>query len=199
MEILEEDWGDFKFDSTCKIEKGVLLVSNPFSSDENFRRSVVFLVDHDDHHSIGFILNKPINVCLSDLSVEFVHFPASIHFGGPVQLDSLHFIHRIPPFILQDSVEIIDGIYWGGDIEQLKELVLNDKVNLDDIRFLIGYSGWATKQLETEFEQNSWIVLESSEDKIFLSNAEMLWRDCLKGVSQRHDFIANLPENPRYN
>lgn len=197
MEILKEDWGNFKFDSMASIKRGSLLVSNPFSIDDIFRRAVVLITEHNEEHTIGYILNKPIEVELIEPTSEAM--PSIIYYGGPVQLEYLSIIHRIPPEIYSDSTEIIEGVYWGGDLDIFQELIMDGIVGLEDIRFMIGYSGWSPGQVMREFENNSWIVLDSTEKLIFDYNSADLWKSSLQGISTRHNFISNLPEDPNFN
>ena len=198
--MLEEDWALFKADSTQKLEAGSVLLSNPFMDDPNFRRSVVLLVEHSkEHGSMGFILNKPLEIHLSEITLEFTMLPALLHYGGPVQLDTLHFIHRLGDQFIGESLKIREGIFWGGDIELLQEKSRSRSIDVSDIRFFVGYSGWSTEQLESEFENNSWIVTGITSEQIFDYDPQTMWQDVLKRISDRHAFIANLPENPRFN
>jgi putative transcriptional regulator len=62
-------------------------------------------------------------------------------YNGPVEQDNLYFIHNIPELI-PNSIEISNGIYWGGDFESTKALINNGKINKNNIRFFLGYTGW---------------------------------------------------------
>ena len=37
---------------------GILLIADPFLKDPNFKRSVIFLCEHQSEGSFGFLLNK---------------------------------------------------------------------------------------------------------------------------------------------
>ncbi len=37
---------------------GTMLIANPFLKDPNFLRSVIFLCEHNDEGTLGFVLNK---------------------------------------------------------------------------------------------------------------------------------------------
>jgi putative transcriptional regulator len=100
---------------------------------------VILLADHDEEGSVGFIINKPLKYTINDLLPEI---NASLKFimVGPEQ-DNLYFIHNIPELI-PNSIEISNGIYWGGDFESTKALINNGKINKNNIRFFLGYTGW---------------------------------------------------------
>ena len=141
-----------------KPKKGKLLIAEPsLTGDVSFNRSVVLLAEHNDEGSVGFILNKPLNYSMNDL-VDEIEVPFPVFNGGPVEQDNLYFIHKVPDLI-PNSVEISDGIYWGGDFEITVMLVNSGKISQKDIRFFLGYSGWASLQLDQELDSKSWIVV----------------------------------------
>ena len=122
-----------------KPKKGKLLIAEPsLTGDVSFNRSVVLLAEHNDEGSVGFILNKPLNYSMNDL-VDEIEVPFPVFNGGPVEQDNLYFIHKVPDLI-PNSVEISDGIYWGGDFEITVMLVNSGKISQKDIRFFLGYS-----------------------------------------------------------
>ena len=144
-----------------KIKAGALLIAEPsIMGDMSFQRSVVMIANHDENGSIGFILNKPLSYTLSDI-IPSINSEFRIFNGGPVEQDNLYFIHKVPELI-QGSVEISDGIYWGGDFEKTIELINNGVIAQGDIRFFLGYSGWASLQLKEELSSKSWVVVPNS-------------------------------------
>src|SRR5690606_16325723 len=76
-------------------EKGDLMISEPFLPDPNFERTVILVCEHNDQGSFGFVLNKPSLLKLQDVMEDIDGFDALIYIGGPVQQDTLHFLHRI--------------------------------------------------------------------------------------------------------
>jgi putative transcriptional regulator len=120
-----------------KPKKGDLLIAEPsIIGDVSFNRSIVLLADHNEEGSIGFILNKPLEYSINDLVPE-VEANFKVYNGGPVEQDNLYFIHKIPQLI-PNSIEISLGIYWGGDFNKVAELIANNKINENDIRFFLG-------------------------------------------------------------
>lgn len=180
-------------------EKGDLLISEPFLPDPNFDRTVVLICEHNDQGSFGFILNKPSLLKLSDVLDEVEPFQTTIHVGGPVQQDTLHFIHRIGD-IIEGAEPIGEKIYWGGNFEQLKIMVSNKEVNKEDVIFFLGYSGWGEGQLMDEIQEKSWIVHKApTSQQVFDKNPENLWRDILKEKGGKFKMFSNYPTDPRLN
>ena len=123
------------------VNKGKLLISQPLINDEFFYNSVIFISEYSDEGIVGFIVNKPLNLKISDLIENFPKFETTIFYGGPVEADNLYFIHRVPKKIT-GSVNISKDLYWGGSFEQVKQLIREENLNSDEIRFFLGYSVW---------------------------------------------------------
>ena len=101
-----------------KIHKGQLLISEPNILDPNFKRSVILLTDHNEIESVGFILNQPTKVRINDLIDEFPYFDSPVYIGGPVQKETLHFIHSMGDLI-DGSIHVVDNLYWSGNFQTL--------------------------------------------------------------------------------
>ena len=180
-------------------KKGHLLIAEPSTlGDVSFNRSVVLLAEHNDEGSIGLILNKPLNYTINDLLPE-IEASFKIYNGGPVEQDNLYFIHNIPE-IIPNSVEISNGIYWGGDFETTKHLINTGEINKNNIRFFLGYSGWSVNQLEMEMQENAWIVSENSLKKKLLSkSSNQFWKEKIIEQGGEYVLFSNAPENPMLN
>lgn len=178
--------------------KGKILISEPFLNDPNFKRTIILLTEHGDEGSIGFVLNKPTDYCIHEVIEEFPEFDSVVYYGGPVQLNTLQFIYR-GDNVIDGSIEIIPGLYWGGSFDILKTLITAGAVSPGDFRFFLGYSGWTGGQIEDELELNSWIVASTTIDNIFSDEPDKLWRETLKGMGKKFAILASFPENPSVN
>jgi putative transcriptional regulator len=180
-------------------KKGNLLIAEPsILGDVSFNRSVILLADHNKEGSIGFILNKPLNYTISDLLPE-IEIPLRVYNGGPVEQDNLYFIHKIPDLI-PDSIEISNGIFWGGDFKSVIELINAGKLNEKDIRFFLGYSGWDADQLMNELISNSWIVSENIYSNSIIEKIDTtFWKEKMLELGGDYSIWSNAPENPSFN
>jgi putative transcriptional regulator len=183
---------------TTKPSKGRLLIAEPsILSDSSFNRSVILLSEHNDEGAVGFIINKPSKYTIRDLIPE-IESDLIIYTGGPVSNENLYFVHRVPDLI-PESIEITNGIFWGGDFEKVQELLQNNDLNKNDIRFFLGYSGWSKDQLQDELDTTSWIVIENKFQNIFNLEDKSLWKDQLMKFGGEYQIWANSPENPSLN
>jgi len=194
-----QDWGDFKAYSTCEMGSGSLLVATPFQNDPYFRRSVILLVEHGIEGSLGFLLNKRIDMKLYQIIKDLDETSMNLFLGGPVQMDTLHFVHRLGAEFAGECTEISPGIYWGGDFELVKQNIQAGLISTQDINFYMGYAGWNHEQLENEFEDNSWISIPASLDDLFTDQPDLLWNQVLHTHEPRLKMLSHFPVNPRYN
>lgn len=147
---------------------------------------------------MGFILNKPSNSAVSELLEGINSFDLPVFIGGPVEQDTLHFIHRYES--LEGATEIGDGIYWGGDFERLLFLLESKQLLPEDIKLFLGYSGWAAGQLDEELAIDSWIISDRVDDELlFETDSSKMWRKALQLMGGRFSVYSNYPIDPRLN
>lgn len=178
--------------------KGKLLISEPFLPDPNFTRTVVLLCEHNQEGTFGFVLNKPSLLRLEDVLEDVGNYNGLLYVGGPVQQDTLHFVHSRED--IDGGVEIAQGIFWGGNFEKVLIMLRNNQADARDFRFFLGYSGWGEGQLVDEINQNSWIVSDvASPRQIFEKGIDSLWKEVLREMGGKYKMISNYPIDPRLN
>jgi len=178
--------------------KGKILISEPFLNDPNFKRTIILLTEHGDDGSIGFVMNKPTDYKIHEVIEEFPEFNSIVYYGGPVQFNTLQFLYK-GENVIEGSIEIMPGLYWGGSFDILKTLITSGAVEPSDFRFFLGYSGWIEGQIEDELKLNSWIVSDTTIENIFSDEPDKLWRETLKGMGRKFAILASFPENPSVN
>ncbi|HSI90692.1 MAG TPA: YqgE/AlgH family protein [Adhaeribacter sp.] len=180
------------------IKSGSIIISEPYLGDPNFERTVILICRHDEEGSFGLVLNRRSNLKLSDVLDYFDHgFEMELGIGGPLQHNTLHYIHNRPDF--PASIKLFDDLYWGGDYEHIKTELEQGRINPDEIRFFLGYSGWVPGQLEEEISKNVWIVNNNAGKKLFTLNADTLWRQILKDMGGKYKILSNYPIDPSLN
>ncbi len=177
---------------------GVLLIADPFLKDPNFLRTVVFLCEHKEEGSFGFVLNRQYENTLDELIPELEGHKLPVFYGGPVQIDSIHFLHQYPDEI-PGGQEVMKGVYWGGDFDAIVNLIKNSTINTDKIRFFIGYSGWSEGQLPDEMNEKTWLAVKATRKLIFHKSCAEIWKDSLKHLGGDYEMMANFPIDPQLN
>lgn len=184
--------------SNATLQKGSLLLSEPFLIDYNFKRSVILVIEHDKNGSLGFVLNKPLNLNINEVLLDFPDINCEVYKGGPVQSNHLFFLHKMGD-VLDNSLHIIDDLYWSGDFDQIKFMANNNLIKPEDIKFFLGYSGWEPQQLENEISADSWIITNYDKKLIWETNPDKLWKEALKKMGPKQAQLANFPEDPNLN
>ena len=177
---------------------GTLLIADPFLKDPNFMRTVVFLCEHQTEGSFGFVLNKEFEQTLDKLLTDMEGYPIPVYFGGPVQLNTIHFLHQYPELI-PDSLKTAEGIYWGGNFETVVALIKNKSINLKKIKFFIGYSGWGDGQLVDELKEKSWLTAEATQKLVFNTPPDEVWKKSIQHLGGAYKVLVNYPIDPQLN
>ncbi|MBA2250822.1 MAG: YqgE/AlgH family protein [Chitinophagaceae bacterium] len=177
---------------------GTLLIANPFLKDPNFLRSVIFLCEHKEEGTLGFVLNKVFSKRLDQLIPGLEEFNIPVYYGGPVQTDTLHFLHQYPDLI-PGGEKVFENVYWGGNFEILLPYIKNNDIDLDKVRFFIGYSGWAAGQLDDEMKEQSWLTVSAIRKLIFHKNPSEIWKDSLRHLGGDYKMMINYPLDPQLN
>lgn len=187
---------------TTNPEIGKILIAEPFLQDPGFKRTVIVITAYESTGILGFVLNNPSGIKASDLIPDFAdwtEFDPELYYGGPVQMETLHFLHRLGEQI-PDSVKINDNLWWSGDMRVLSELISKGIANNDNVKFLIGYSGWDAKQLQEEIKENSWIIAEPKIDLISpVLDRNSYWKTAVKSLGEKYKLYAEFPEDPSWN
>jgi putative transcriptional regulator len=182
-----------------QINVGDMLLAEPFMLDGNFRRSAIVITEHDDTKgTVGFVINKPIDMQINDLIADFPDFDSQVFFGGPVATDTIHYLHSAGD-ILDDSSQVVPGVFWGGNFEKLKFLIRSELIKPESIRFFVGYSGWSEFQLKAEMESGSWIKTDMFANYLWKSKPKKLWGDVLGHKGDTYGVIGQMPDQIRYN
>lgn len=192
MELFGKDLNDDNH-----VEAGEFLLAEPMLFDPNFQRTVILLCEHDDTKgSFGLVLNRPADVVLEDDS-KHPYLKGNLYVGGPVQPNTLHYLHTFEH--LEGAIPVKDGIFWGGDYEQIVLLHQQGVLNTSNCRFFIGYSGWSSHQLQEEIEQNSWIISKADISVMFKQKPDNLWKEILKDMGGKYRMFINYPVDPSLN
>ncbi len=185
--------------NNIKPTEGKILISEPLMNDFYFGRSIVLLVEHNDEGSFGVIINKPIKIGVEEVIMGFPSFKTKLYLGGPVNTEQIFFLHTVGDAI-EGSIKVTkDGVYWGGDMDIVKEMIAMNKISPKDIRFFVGYSGWVANQLENELKSNSWLVADTSIKEVFERTPKNLWNNIVNRLGKQYTLWTKYPVDPSMN
>lgn len=190
----------FEYDKNIpEPDRGDLLISEPFLNDPNFERTVILICENNEEGTFGLVLNKKTKLTLSDVLTDEIHYQEAINLGGPVEQNTLHFVHTKPEE-LEGAVALGNGLAWSGNFEQVKFMLNEGSLKAADIQFYLGYSGWSEGQLREELDAQSWFVKKgATQDEVFKMSVEELWTNVLKTMGGKYKVFSNYPVDPRLN
>ncbi len=180
------------------VKAGDILIAKPFLQDGRFKRSVIYMGEHSEEGSLGFILNKPHGLVLRDIFPHLKNGNFPLFDGGPVSPNQLFYTHTLGKQ-LSDSLEIGEGVYWGGNFFDLSQMIEEGNVSSTQVRFYIGYSGWGEGQLPQELESGSWFLNHSKYTDLMHTAATELWGVELLKINPAYRAFADYSFDPSLN
>lgn len=180
---------------------GSLLVARPTVGDPCFGRSVIAMVKHDSEGSMGVILNRMTNLCLSDL-IDDVKLAEElpVFLGGPVNTEMMFFLHDLEPEVIGESEPVGKNLYLGGDFDAMKAYLASGTDIASHVRFFVGYSGWESGQLIDEVDRHDWVVLDGIDAQFALRTPyQTMWDESVSRFGDRYRLWRNWPIEPNDN
>ncbi len=164
---------------------GLFLVAKPALTDPNFEKTVVLVTQTEDASTVGVIINRPSTLGLSQfLSQEFEtrNYRDPIYLGGPVMRQAIVAVYRTETVPAAAAFHVLKNIYLTMHADNLKLMLATPGAKY---RLYAGFSGWAPRQLESEFTRDGWYVLPADEAMLFRKSAEGLWEELLERALSR--------------
>ncbi len=178
-----------------QITKGSFLIASPDIDEGIHFRSVVIICEHSTAGSFGLIINKTLEIDLPPEVIntkEFVNPNVQICAGGPIQPTQMMLLHssdRIP----EQTLKLCDGVYLGGDLQFLQEMVAD--ANGPAVRLCFGYCGWSAGELESEFLRGEWFLHPASAKHVFETPSEKVWQTILREMGGKYATLSMIPED----
>jgi putative transcriptional regulator len=180
-----------KVKESREIRIGSVLIAKPFWQDENYKRSVILLLEHDTNGSAGLILNKPSTLSIHDALPELnILYP--LYYGGPSEIKTVSYIHnnsKVP-----ETIHIGNELFWGGDYDELVEMVNKKQFDIRHIKFCAGFVHWTPGQLEEEIANELWWNDEINPQELFSTPADDLWSYKLISNGHLYGLLNNVPD-----
>ena len=156
------------------------LLATPSIKDPIFASSLIYLCEHSENGCMGLVVNHQSNQVLQDifdqLDIECRNESISdqpVYIGGPVKIEQGFVLHSSEAS-WQGTAGISDDISLTSSLDILIDIAANKGPE----KFLVtlGYSGWASGQLESELQENSWLTSVSTTDLLFSVDSDSRWQ-----------------------
>ena len=171
--------------------RGQLLVAAPILSDPNFSRTVVLVAEHGEEGAMGLVLNRPTETSVDDAVPELAAIAGEgqpLYVGGPVSTDSVLAVAELDD--PDDASDLLFGAV--GFVQEPDVAVVRGRV-------FVGYAGWSAGQLESELEEESWLVLPAEPDDLFGNDPDGLWSAVLRRQGGPYALLSLMPPDPSLN
>lgn len=165
--------------------KNHFLIAMPSLTDPYFKKSVVYLCEHDEQGAMGFIINYPVKLTLQELlqNVENIrqlpHPPLteSVYLGGPLETERGFVLHS-PLDDNSQSIRLNEQLMMSNSNAVLSTLGTHKAP--DQYMVTLGYASWDSGQLEEEINNNHWLTVDCENDIIFNTPVEQRWNCSLQ-------------------
>jgi putative transcriptional regulator len=177
--------------------KGRLLVATPALFDPNFRRAVVLVGEHGEEGAMGLVLNRPSDVTVGEAVPPLAAVAGAddrVHVGGPVQPEAVLVLAEFldPSAAATIVVGEVGFASSEGEFDEIAGAVRRARV-------FAGYSGWGPGQLESELEEESWLVEPAEGVDLFPGPGDDLFAEVLRRKGGTYRMLALMPEDPSSN
>jgi putative transcriptional regulator len=166
-----------------------LLVAMPQLDDPNFKRSVVLLVHHGDGGSFGIVLNRSLDLTMSELmqnsGIQWPVGVGSVGWGGPVQPERGWVVFSdddAPPAAPdgnEDVATLQHGVCVTGSLDKLRSVASRPP---SAVRLFLGYAGWGAEQLEGELAEGAWLLAPLRREVVFETAEDDMWEAVVRGL-----------------
>ncbi|WP_213990665.1 YqgE/AlgH family protein [Sodalis sp. dw_96] len=175
------------------------LIAMPSLQDPLFKRSVIYVCEHNDEGAMGLIINKPVEQftvesVLLKLKITptdrdpAIRLDKPVFAGGPLA-DDRGFILHTPCEGFGSSISISEETMITTSKDVLE--TLGTAQQPQDVLVALGYSGWEKGQLEEEVLENAWLTIPADSDILFRTPIASRWREAARKLGIDIHNIAN--------
>ncbi len=191
-----EEPDDFIAPAANRVRAGTLLLANTDLLEPTFRRSVIYIVEHNDGGTLGVVLNRPSEMAVHNVLPQWSELaarPKTMFIGGPVKRDAALCLGTLRVGADPDGMaglRHVAGRIVMVDLDGDPELIGSA---VEAVRVYAGYSGWTIGQLEGEIERDDWIVLPALPSDVLVQPRTDLWSRVLRRQPLPMALLATHP------
>lgn len=178
------------------VRPGTLLVSSTELFEPTFRRTVVYMLEHNDAGSLGVVLNRPSDTSVQEVLPQWAALaakPQALYIGGPVTRDAALCLATVRTGVDLGAVpglRRIDGRVVMVDLDADPEPIADA---IEGLRVFAGYAGWTIGQLDAEIENGDWIVLSALPSDVISPPRADVWGQVLRRQPMPLALLATHP------
>ena len=183
--------------------RGQFLISAKSLRDPNFFKTVILLLEHNQHGAMGLVVNRPSSVTVSQVLSEHFELPETgevVFMGGPVEPGNLFILHNAVEFDFSESPPL-EGVFVGCTKDVFESVVRSVAEGDEEARFRVfsGCAGWSPKQLEGEIGRGDWLLHDASAEFVFHKAPYEVWDTLMHTFQKAHQLVAAANQHPEWN
>jgi putative transcriptional regulator len=160
----------------------------------------VLITEHNEDGAMGLVLNRPSDTSVAEAVPELAWLAddpddEAVYMGGPVTPGGVMVLAEFADPAAA-AVPVMGNIgFVPGQVADPDDFadVLRRR------RVFAGHAGWGAGQLESEMEEDSWIVEVARPDDVFAADPEELWPAVLRRKGRRYALLSTMPLDPSLN
>lgn len=188
---------------------GMLLVAAPGMASPEFVRSVVFIIEHDAHGTLGVDLTTRSQTAVHNVLEPWAGLmtsPEVVYVGGPVNPTQ-----PVCVGVTKTGVEVpekLDPVSGAPYLQPLAHrfAMVNLGVEPTDVeeylagaRLFAGYAGWGPGQLHDEIERGDWYVAPALPSDVLAPARTDVWGDVMRRQPWPLPLYSTFPVDVRDN
>ncbi|MFD4294761.1 YqgE/AlgH family protein [Rhodococcus sp. NPDC058505] len=178
------------------VRPGSLLVSATALTEPTFRRTVVYMIEHNDAGSLGVVLNRPSDAAVHTVLPQWAQLcarPKALHVGGPVKLDSALCLATLRTGVNIDGVPGLRRVHGRVVMVDLDSDPDQVGPHIEGVRVFAGYAGWTMGQLDGELQRDDWMVVSALPSDVIGPPRVDLWAQVLRRQPLPVSLLATHP------
>jgi putative transcriptional regulator len=191
-----EDPEDYTARAMHRVRAGTLLLANVDLHEPTFRRSVIYVVEHNDGGTLGVVLNRPSETAVYNVLPQWAKLatkPKTMFIGGPVKRDAALCLATLRVGVDVNNVPGLRHVQGRMVMVDLDAEPDDIAPVVEGVRIYAGYSGWTIGQLDGEIERNDWIVLSALPSDVLVEPRADLWARVLRRQPLPLSLLATHP------
>jgi putative transcriptional regulator len=183
-------------DSDREVEPGTLLVAAPTLLDPNFRRTVVYIIEHRGEGTLGVVLNRPSDVSVQEVLPAWAPHstrPKAVFVGGPVDAKTALCLATFLPGHDPSTIGGVVAVRGPVALVDLDSDPATLGPRMRGLRVFAGYAGWNAGQLDDEIERGDWILVPALPDDVVASGTGDLWGRVLRRQGMPLALLSTYP------
>lgn len=177
-------------------EPGMLLVAAPGMLSDEFNRSVVLIIEHNEQLTFGVNLASRSDLAVFNVMPEWlpaVAKPQALYIGGPLNQQSV-----VGLAMTRAGVDLDEAPHLNRLANRLAHVDLRADPGtiaelVEGMRLFAGYAEWAPGQLDEEIERGDWFVTPALPTDVIVPGRTDLWGDVMRRQQMPLPLFSTFP------